>query len=80
MLRWLMFALVLSLVACAGLSQVPTVTLEPTGAARREPADGYGLPTATTPASPSPHPGAARCRTPRRAAVPVLGRLTGRSM
>ena len=51
MLRWIMFTLALALVACAGISQVPTESLEPTSL----PTDPFPA-TATLPASPSPVP------------------------
>ena len=56
MLRWMMFTLALAVVACAGLSQVPTTAIEPTA-----PASPASLPTepaatSTLPISPSPVP------------------------
>jgi glucose/arabinose dehydrogenase len=56
MLRWMMFTLALAVVACAGLSRVPTPAIEPTA-----PASPASLPTepaatSTLPISPSPVP------------------------
>ncbi len=57
MLRWLMLTLVLGLVACAGLSQVPPESIEPTAAASPAslPTETV-VPTPPVPPSPSPTP------------------------
>ncbi len=76
MLRRMMFTLVLALVACAGLSRVPSETVEPTAAASPAglPTD-TASPTVTLPASPSPVPVQALPDPSTAAWTPVVGGL-----
>jgi len=78
MLRWLLLTLVLGLVACAGLSQVPLESIEPTAAAApvRPPTETV-LPTATAtvPPPPSPTPVLALPDASTASWVPVVGGL-----
>ena len=76
MLRWLMLTLVLGLVACAGFSQVPPESIEPTAAASPvSPPTETVLPTATVPPPPSPTPVLALPDASTAAWVPVVGGL-----
>ena len=76
MLRWLVLTLALGLVACAGLSQVPPESIEPTSAASPvEPADGDGRSHATVPPPPSPTPVLALPDASTAAWVPVVAGL-----
>jgi glucose/arabinose dehydrogenase len=76
MLRWLMLTLVLGLVACAGLSQVPPGSIDPTAAASPvSPPTETVLPTATVPPPPSPTPVQALPDASTAAWVPVVGGL-----
>ncbi len=76
MLRWMMFTLVLALVACAGLSQAPTVTLEPTVAVSPAslPTEAVS-PTVTLPPSPSATPVQALPDPSTAVWTPVVGEL-----
>ena len=76
MLRWLMLTLVLGLVACAGLSQVPPETTEPTAAASPvSPPTETVVPTATVPPPPSSTPVQSLPDASTAAWVPVVGGL-----
>ena len=76
MLRWLMLTLVLGLVACSGLSQVPPESIEPTAAASPVSLSTEAiLPAATVPPPHSPTAVQALPDASTAAWIPVVGGL-----